>query len=234
MTKKDAKLIGEEFDLRDIAVFHKLTPDEQHEVLYERTCKTLKRNTIVYRENSRISGAYLIHSGIVKMYKTGIDGKEQIVRFAKKGDIVGYRSILSDELACTTAKVLKDTDVSLVPESLLKKLVMHNSRFSMGLMRLACTELGNANDYILNIAQKTVRERLAEILLLLQSEFGEEEDHSLAILLTREELANLIGTATESVIRLLSEFKHDELIAINGRRIQVLNEKGLKRAAGMF
>lgn len=222
------------YDLRDGKVFHKLTPEEQQEILYKRSCKSIRRNTILYRENSRITGTYLLHSGIVKMFKTGIDGKEQIVRFAQKGHLVGYRSVLSEELACTTAQVIKNAEISFIPESVLKKLVMQNSRFSMGLMRMACQELGEANSYIMNIAQKTVRERLAEILLILKRDFGTAEDGHLNINLTREELANLIGTATESVIRLLSEFKSDGSITLTGRKIKVLDENELKRMANTF
>lgn len=234
MKKNQGEIVHDEFDIRDIEVFHKLLPDEQHEVLYRRTCKNLKRGEMVYRENSKISGTYLIHSGIIKLFKTGIDGKEQIVRFAKRGNIVGYRSVLSDELACTSAKVIKDAEVSYVPESVLKNLVMNNSRFSMALMRMACHELGDANAYILNIAQKTVRERLAEILILLDKEFGRDDDGSMSIKLTREELANLIGTATESVIRLLSEFKNDRYISLSGRNIRLIEEKKLQRVANVF
>ena len=222
------------FDLKDVKIFHKLTPEEWQEVLEHRTCKNLRRNTMVYREQSRISGTYLIHNGIIKMYKTGIDGKEQIVRFAQKGDMIGYRSVISDELACTSAQVIQDTEVSFIPESVVKKLAAQNSRFSMGLMRTACQELGDANAYILNIAQKTVRERLAEILLILKQDFGVSDEQHLMITLTREELANLIGTATESVIRLLSEFKHDGLIELKGRKIRLLDEAKLQRMANMF
>lgn len=226
--------VQQEFSLKDVQVLQKLTPQERDEVLYQRTCKTQKKNTTLYREHSRISGTYLIHSGIVKMYKTGIDGKEQIIRFAQKGDMVGYRSVLSNELACTTATVIKEADVSFIPESLIKKLAMQNSRFSMGLMRMACQELGDANSYILNIAQKTVRERLAEILMMLKRDFGTAPDGNLNISLTREELANLIGTATESVIRLLSEFKNDGLIELKGRQIKIINPQSLQKMAHVF
>ena len=100
----------------------------------------------------------------------------------------------------------------------------------MNLMQLTCKELGEANNYITDIAQKTVRERLAEVLLLLKDRFDMDENQILKISLTREELANLVGTATESVIRLLSEFKSDKLIELQGRKIKILNEKGYDHA----
>jgi len=85
-----------------------------------------------------------------------------------------------------------------------------------------------------DIAQKTVRERLAEVLLLLVNDFGLDNDKYLKIALTREELANIVGTATESVIRLLSEFKSDKLVELNGRKIKILNSKGLEKISNVY
>ena len=104
----------------------------------------------------------------------------------------------------------------------------------MELMQLTCKELGEANAYITDIAQKTVRERLAEILIHLKNDFGLDENNILQISLTREELANIVGTATESVIRLLSEFKQDQLIELNGRKIRIQDEAGLIRIGNLY
>ena len=104
----------------------------------------------------------------------------------------------------------------------------------MALMKLTCRELGEANKYLTDIAQKTVRERLAEVLLLLMDTFDLDEEHNLQISLTREELANMVGTATESVIRLLSEFKADKLIELNGRNIKLLNIPKLIKIGNVY
>ena len=101
-------------------------------------------------------------------------------------------------------------------------------------MKLTCHELGEANSYITDIAQKTVRERLAEVLIKLVEDFGVDNQKFLRISLTREELANIVGTATESVIRLLSEFKSDMLVELNGRKIKILNIKGLEKISNVF
>ncbi|MFH2143456.1 MAG: Crp/Fnr family transcriptional regulator, partial [Bacteroidota bacterium] len=139
------------------------------------------------------------------------------------------RSVLSGELACTSAKVLEDATVCFIPTQTLHYLIKNNSSFAIDLLQLICIELGEANCYITDIAQKTVRERLAEILILLKSNFGTNSDGELQISLTREDLANLIGTATESVIRLLSEFNKDKYIETQGRKIKILNENALKK-----
>ncbi len=193
-----------------------------------------KRGEIIYHEGSRINGFYCVHGGIIKVYKTGIDGKEQIIRFAKRGDIIGYRSVLSNELACTTAKIIEDAVLCYISSDILFSLVKNNGNFSMEIMKLTCKELGEANTYITDIAQKTVRERLAEVLIHLKDTFGLDDDQVLQISLTREELANIVGTATESVIRLLSEFKNDGLIELNGRKIRILNSRSLTKIGNHF
>ncbi len=221
-------------DLQKFSVFKHLTKIELANLSIDKGCNFFKRGNVLYNEGNRINGFYCVNQGVVKLVKTGIEGREQIIRFAQKGDIIGYRSILSKELACTTAKVIDDAVVCFIPASKLFGLVQNNNSFAMELMKLACKELGEANKFILDIAQKTVRERLAEVLMLLRETFGLDEDHVLQILLTREELANIVGTATESVIRLLSEFKSDKIIALNGRKIQFLNENTLIRLSNFY
>ncbi len=215
-------------------IFRHLTPEQHDMISLDKNCEPYKKGSIIYHEGNRISGCYCVGSGIVKIYKTGIDGKEQIITFAKKGDIIGFRSVLSGELACTTAKVIEESHLCYIPGDTLINLFRENANFSMDLMQLACKELGEANAYITDIAQKTVRERLAEVLLILKNNFELDEENFLKITLTREELANIVGTATESVIRLLSEFKSDNLIELHGRRIKLLDIKGLKKAGNVF
>lgn len=220
--------------VRSNSIFKHLTREELDLVNFEKTAEHYKRGSVIYRESSRINGCYCIHKGIVKVFKTGIDGKEQIIRFAQAGDIIGFRSVLSNELACTTAEVLDDAVTCYLPSETLVSLFKSNGNFSMELMQITCKELGEANAYITDIAQKTVRERLAEILIHLKNDFGLDENHVLQISLTREELANIVGTATESVIRLLSEFKQDQLIELNGRKIRILDEPGLIRIGNLY
>jgi len=120
-----------------------------------------------------------------------------------------------------------------VPYKTLLSLIEKNPTFSLAMLRIVCAELKEANDYITDIAQKTVRERLAEVLLLLKESFDLDADQTLQISLTREELANTVGTATESIIRLLSEFKQDKLIDLQGRKIKIINLSGLTKVANL-
>ncbi len=225
---------NEPVDLRSFEIFKGLNDEEIELVNQSMNCTLHKRGHTIYHEGSRINGTYLVIEGILKIFKTGFDGKEQIIRFAKPGDLIGFRSVISDELACSTTKVIQDTVLCYLPGETLENLLKTNPQFSMALMKLTCKELGESNKFLTDIAQKTVRERLAEVLLLLMDTFELDQDHTLQISLTREELANMVGTATESVIRLLSEFKNDKLIELNGRKIKLLNIPKLIKIGNVY
>lgn len=215
-------------------IFSSLSEDEINRLTYEKNCNLYKKGSTIFHEGNRIHHIYCINSGIVKLYKTGIEGKDQIVGFAKKGNIIGYRSILSKEPACTTAKAIEDVTLCAIPADNMFNLIDHNANFSIGLMTLACKELGEANQFLTDIAQKTVRERLAESLVKLKDFFSVDEDGFIKVSLTRDEMASLVGTATESVIRILSEFKHDKYIEMNGRKIRILNEEKLRKISNYY
>jgi CRP-like cAMP-binding protein len=215
-------------------IFKKLTAVQLDFINNSKNCVIAKKGTILYEEGNRMSGFYCINKGIIKIYKTGIEGKEQIIKFAKEGDIFGYRSVINGEPACTSVKILEDSILCHISTADLYYLLKENSEFGIELLQIACKELGEANNYITDIAQKTVRERLAEILLHLKDEFGVNNEELINIALTREELANMIGTATESVIRLLSEFKLEGIIELHGRRIRLVDVSKLKKISNVF
>lgn len=215
------------------SIFRHLTGAEIEKLLAYKETFQFRRGNVIYTEGSRITGCYCINTGIIKIYKTGSDGKEQIIRFAKSGELIGFRSVFNNEAACTTAQILEDSILCYIPAELMIQFVKLNGNFAMDLLQLACKELGEANAYITDIAQKTVRERLAEVLLNLKDNFGLNQLQVLQISLTREELANIVGTATESVIRLLSEFKEDKIIELQGRQIRIINIPSLSKIANL-
>jgi len=214
-------------------VFKHLTEEELDQLPIEQGTDSYKKSSLIYEEGERINGFFIVCKGIIKIFKTGFDGKDQIIRFAKPGDVMGFRSTITGELACTSTKAIEEAEIVYVPGEIVKNLVKSNGNFAMDLLQIACMELGEANDYITDIAQKTVRERLAEVIIQLKWTFDIDKDNFLQISLTREELANIVGTATESVIRLLSEFKQDKLIEIHGRRIKILEEAKLIKMSNM-
>lgn len=223
MKKLQNNLNIESVDLSKYSIFRELTSSDLN-MLYQNVVSSIyKKGSTVYEEGTRITGPYIVCEGALKIYKTGLDGREQIIRFAKEGDLIGFRSIITDEQACTTAEVLQDAVLLYMNGEVLLSLLRKSPEFSMSMLKLSCKELGESNKFLTNLSQKSVRERLAEVLLIIMDTFELAPDKSLRVTLTREELANMVGTATESVIRLLSEFKADKLIELNGRNIKILN-----------
>jgi len=224
----------EEFNLNEFHLFKNLTEQEMTLLNYHATSSLYKKRSIIYKEGSRLTGFYCINRGIIKQYKTGIDGKEQIFRFLKKGDIIAYRSLLSQETACSTAQAMEESELIHIPYQTLLHLIQNNWQFSYYMLQIVCKELREANDYITDIAQKTLRERLAEVLLLLRDNFDLDSFKTLQISLTRKELADIVGTAPESVIRILSEFKQNRIIDLQGSKIKFINVPELTKIANLF
>lgn len=234
MNKFFEEPICKQCNLEIKTIFKKLSPEQIEYATNNKSCSVVKKGTVLYQEGNRISGIYCINKGVLKIYKTGTEGKEQIIKFAKKGDVIGYRSVIISEPACTSVKVIEDAVLCFISSQELYHLLRENSEFGIEMLQIACKELGEANDYITDIAQKSVKERLAEILLHLKDEFGVNNEEVINLNLTREELANIIGTATESVIRLLSEFKSEGIIELQGRKIKILDASKLKKISNIF
>lgn len=184
---------------------------------------------MVFREGDMPKGVYFIQKGAVKLYKMGFNKKEQILRFAKDGDLLGYRSILSEEEYGASAKAMMPTQVVFIPTSIFHKLLMTIPKLSYAMLQKISYEMGEYSNTIALLSQKTVRERLAEILILIEKKLGVSADGYISLTLTREEIANLIGTATESAIRLISEFKADGMIETDGKRIKIVEHERLRR-----
>lgn len=182
-------------------------------------CQLYKKGEIIFHENGIPHGVYCVQYGKIKLFKTGMDGRDQIIRFAQNGDLLGYRSLLSGESFNASASCLEDSQLCFIPREELMKLLSENNSLAIGLMKSACHELGEAARIITNLAQKSNRERVAEVLLILKSNFELDETNAIDVQLTREEIANMVGTATESVIRILSDFNKEGVIKLEGKRI---------------
>lgn len=183
-----------------------------------------KKGQVIFTEGSKPSGLHCVHSGKVKVCKMGSDGKEQIIRLAKPGDVVGYRALMADSNYSASAVALDDAVVCFVPKSQFMDLIHENMDFSNGLMKLLSKALGEAEERMTQMAYKPVRERLAEALLLLQKTYQQGEgQENFTISISREDLAAIVGTAKETTIRLLSEFKEEQIISTKGSSITILN-----------
>ena len=212
--------------------FSSLKALNKEELLKIANCKssyTIKKGESIFEEGENVNGIFCVKDGVCKLSKLSANGKDQIVKLVSKGELLGQRSMISDEPVNLTAVALEDMEVCFIPKSEIMGLFNQNNNFSMNVMKSICGDLKEADDHMVNMAQKTVKERLAETLLYLKDTFGTNDDRSLKTQLSREEIGSMIGTATESCIRLLSDFNKNGLIELKGKKIFLKDLKGLKR-----
>lgn len=219
----------------DNSLFNTLNKEAKEKISAGKGCNFYKKSQIIFYEGNRPFGIYCVNRGKIKIYKISENGKEQIVRFAKEGDILGYRSLISGEPYRASAETLTDSIICFIPKEILFNLIETNRPFSLKFMRFLCAELGAAENRMLNLSQKPVTERLAEVLLILREKFGLEPDNkTIKVNLTREDLANFVGTATETIVRLLKELKEKQLIDVDGRKIKLIDINGLVKLGKVF
>ncbi|KGO95103.1 Crp/Fnr family transcriptional regulator [Flavobacterium subsaxonicum] len=197
-------------------------------------CKTshiIKKGEAVFSEGENINGIFCIKQGICKLTKLSANGSEQIVKLIASGELLGQRSMISEEPVNLSAVALEDMAVCYIPKKQVMAFFNRNNQFSMAVMKTICSDLKAADDHLVTMAQKPVKQRLAETLLYLLDNFGTDADNSLQAKLTREELAGLIGTATESCIRLLSQLNKSKVIILSGKKIIINDREVLYRLA---
>ncbi|MBS1572124.1 MAG: Crp/Fnr family transcriptional regulator [Bacteroidetes bacterium] len=188
---------------------------------------SFQKGEVIFEDGEFPKGVFIIEKGTAKLSKCGVYGKDHILRFIKEGDMIGYRSLLCGEKFQAKAEAMTEIDARFIPTTTFQHLLEVDPKISYSMMQKFAYELGESANTVAFLAQKTVRERLAEILILLEQKLGSDPEGFIQISLTREEIANLIGTATESAIRLISEFKTDKLIEVDGRNIKILNREKL-------
>ena len=217
--------------VRQLSSLKALNKDEVVRLANSKKTYTIKKGEAIFEEGEVTNGVFCVKDGVGKLSKLSANGKDQIVKLVKSGELLGQRSMISSEPANLSAKAVADMEVCFIPKSEIIDFFNTNNQFSMNLMQSICEDLKESDNDKIALAQKTVKQRLAETLLYLHDVFGEDTDKSLKVHLTREELAGMIGTATESCIRLLSDFNKLELIELVGKKIIIKDIKALKKLA---
>jgi len=217
--------------VREFSSLKSLTKNELVHLSDCKTSRTIKKGEVIFEEGENVNGIFCIKDGVCKLTKLSPNGKDHIVKLVTKGELLGQRSMISEEPVNLSAVALEDMEVCFIPKTEVMSFFDKNNQFSMNVMKTICGDLKEADDNMVNLAQKTVKERLAETLLYLNDTFGKNEDDSLKIQLSRDELASMIGTATESCIRLLSDFKKLGLIELTGKKIILKDINKLKKLA---
>ena len=210
------------------SIFCKLSEEDISKLNNKKDCGYYKKGETIFNEGSSAQGIYCMNSGKVKVSQIGEEGKEQILALAADGDILGYRSVLSGEPYTVTAVALEDSTICHIPKSMFKEMIERDNHLALEIIKILSDDLKVAERNITEIAQKPVRDRIAEALLFIKETYGFEEDNqTLNANLTREEIANIVGTATETTIRVLSDLKKHNIVELKGRKIKIIDLKTL-------
>jgi len=214
------------------SMFGVLSQEELTRLELHKGCNFHRSGQVLFYEGDYPSGLYCINRGKVKLSRMGEAGREQIVRLTREGDSVGYRALVSGTPFELTATVIEDASICFIPRQTFNLLITNSPTLTGRIIRQLTQDLARAEQKQVSLAQKQVRERLAETLLVLREFYGLEDDHrTLRSRLSREDIANYVGTATETVIRLLSEFSKEGLIVLDGKKIRIADIKALRDTA---
>ncbi len=213
---------------KNSSVFGLCTVNELDDLDSKKSGQALKKGEVLFQEGATPLGLYCLNSGKVVLIKKNTEGKEQIIRIANPGDPVGYRSLLAETSYSASAVVLEDAIVCFVPKDYFNDMLQRNPLVESKLMKILSLALGEAEARMASMALKPVRERLAEALLLLNRVYN-PENKCIYFSVSRENLGNLVGTAKETAIRLLSEFKEEKILVTQGSKIKILDYDKLLR-----
>ena len=217
--------------LPKLAIIYDLLDETQRDTLTKHlVVQSYKKNEKIYDEGDVPSYLMCLVSGKVKIYKEGVGGRTQIMRVIKPVEYFGYRAAFASQNYVTAAAAFEPSVIVKIPIGTILHLVMENTHLCWFFIERLAVDLGKADERTVNLTQKHIRGRLAESLLFLKESYGLEEDGStLSIYLSREDLANLSNMTTSNAIRTLSNFAAEHIIAIDGRKIKLIDEQKLEK-----
>lgn len=207
-----------------------LQPDEKRIVTENFVIQNYKKNQIIYSEHETPEMLYCLLKGKVKMFKSGIGDRIQILRLYRPVQYFGYRAFFAKEPYVSTASAFEQSVIGSIPMRIVEDLIRKNNDLAMFFIHELSRNLGGSDTKLVNLTQKHIRGRLAESLLMLLDSYGLEDDGvTLKIYMSREDLANLSNMTTSNAIRTLMAFAQEKLILVDGRRIRVINEPQLRK-----
>jgi len=220
------KVINE--DLHDI--WSILDKDEQRLVVDNFHIHAFKKNQIIYSQTEEAEYLWCLLKGKVKIFKDGIGGRQQIIRLYRPVQYFGFRAAFAEEPHGSSASAFEASTLGAIPMKLVMELIDRNRELAWFFIRELAHNLGGSDTRIVNLTQKHIRGRLAEALIVLRDNYGYEDDEStIKIYMSREDLANLSNMTTSNAIRTLTTFVNEKLIIVDGRRIKIVNEPQLRK-----
>ncbi len=211
-------------------LFCSLNGDELEDISEAKTPVHFKKRQVIFNEGSTVRGLYCIHKGKVKLHKMDLEGKEQIVRLAKENQVLGYRALFSGESYNSTATALEDCEMCFIPKSTIMDMMRKDPKMADQALKILTSDLKDAEERTVSMAHKHVRERIADTLLMLEDHYGVLEDGvTIDSNLTRREIGSISGTTTETAIRVISDFREEGVIDLNGKKIRILDHQKLEK-----
>jgi len=207
-----------------------LNGEEKRLIVDHFEIQTFKKNQIIYAEGDEPEYLWCLLKGKVKKFKEGVGGRVQILRLIRPVQYFGYRAYFAEEPYVSSAAAFEPSTLGALPMSIVKEMIDRNINLAWFFIRELSHNLGGSDTRIVNLTQKHIRGRLAEALIVMRENYGFEDDGlTLKIYMAREDLANLSNMTTSNAIRTLSTFVNEHLIAVDGRRIKILNEAQLRK-----
>lgn len=227
--------LSENFRLKTEQLFEGLTAEEQQSLMGSGVTHVYKKGEIIFREGGIPTGIFYIKSGRVKKYKTTAKGGEQIFYLCGVGELLGYHALLGEEFYPDSAATIEEAQITFIPKDSFLKVLRNSTALSNALLKALGHEFSLFINSITNLATKSVRERLAFNLLILDEKFKSDKSGIASeINLSRTDLANMVGTAKESLVRLLQDFKHAGLIEKTDKMIRIIDRKGVIKEANLM
>ena len=203
--------------------------DDLKKLSSDRRVKSFRKKDIIFSEGNSPIYLYFLSKGRVAVSRAHEYGKELITTLYKPGDFFGYTALLEGGLYAETAEALEDSEVCLIPKEDFFSLMYNNMGVMKVFVKMLADNVHEKEKQLLNLAYSTVRKRVAEALVLLHSRYADSKEKNFTIAITRNDLANIVGTATESLIRTLSDFKEEGMVEMKGTNITIVNLDKLKK-----
>ncbi len=187
-----------------------------------------KKGQTIFKEGQPVEGIWFLYSGKAKVHKPWGEQKELIIRFATAGDVLGHRGIGSNHSYPVSATALEPTITCFIETAFFLSSLKINPELTFRLMMFYAQELQVTEHLMRNLVQRDMKGRIADSLLIIQNQFGKDENGNINMLISRQDLASFAGTSYESMFRILNELMNDKVIKLNDRNIKILDEIKLR------
>lgn len=223
----------DKWDMNSSSILANLSPGDLQILNAHISEQQYEKGQVIFREGAVPGGIFFIREGKVKKYKTDKSGREQIIYVANKGELIGYHALLAEERYFDTAAALEKTVISFIPKEDFLEALNSSPVLSWRLLKTLSHEFSVFANTVALFAQKSVRERFAMQLVLMREKYKEnfQPGMNVVIDMSREDLARLVGTARENIIRILKDFKEEGILTTSGRKIIITDINKLLKVA---